>query len=269
MAEPTTAPTRPLKAVAYVRVSTDRQSEEGFGLIIQRETVRRCAHLAGHRLVAVHADEGVSGTLPVAARPGLTAALDMIRTGEADALLLPKLDRLARTLSVLEAALGSVWAQGGRVFLPEGEVLRDDPDDPMRTAMRQMMGVFSQLERGMITARLRAGRAAKAAAGGYAYGSPPFGWRADKTAANGVAPVPAEHAVIRRLLAWREEGLPMRDMARRLNAEGVRPKRRTADRNSPRGDQAPIWCVSSVRRVSARHDGRQLRRSRRWPKVTA
>jgi hypothetical protein len=37
MAEPTTAPTRPLKAVAYVRVSTDRQSEEGFGLIIQRE----------------------------------------------------------------------------------------------------------------------------------------------------------------------------------------------------------------------------------------
>jgi DNA invertase Pin-like site-specific DNA recombinase len=114
----------------------------------------------------------VSGALPVAARPGLTAALDMIRTGEADALLLPKLDRLALTLSVQETALASVWAQGGRVFLPEGEVSRDDPDDPMRTAMRQMMGVFSQLERGMITARLRAGRAAKAAAGGTPTGHP-------------------------------------------------------------------------------------------------
>ena len=183
MDEPTTV-IRPLKAVAYVRVSTDRQSEEGFGTI-QHEAVRRWAKLAGHRLVAVHADEGLSGALPATARPGLAAALDMIRTGAADALVLPKLDRLARTLSVQEAALASIWAQGGRVFLPDGEVLRDDPDDPMRTAMRQMMGVFSQLERGMITARLRAGRAAKASAGGYAYGSPPYGWRADKTARPG------------------------------------------------------------------------------------
>jgi DNA invertase Pin-like site-specific DNA recombinase len=264
MAEPTTAPIRPIRAVA----STDRQSEEGFGLIIQRETVLRCAKLAGHRLVAVHADEGVSGALPVAARPGLTAALDMIRTGDADALLLPKLDRLARTLSVQEAALATVWAQGGRVFLPEGEVLRDDPDDPMCTAMRQMMGVLSQLERGMITARLRAGRAAKASAGDYAYGSPPFGWRADKTAQNGLAPVPAEQTVIRRMVAWRDEGVPMREVARRLNCEGIPPKRRAADRNSPRGDRAPIWSVSSVRRVLAHQDGRHLRRSRRWPKVT-
>lgn len=269
MSEPTTEISKPLRVVAYVRVSTDRQSEEGFGLTIQRDTVRRWVKLTGHRLVAVHADEGLSGTLPAAARPGLTAALDMIRAGQADALVLPKLDRLARTLSVQEAALASVWAQGGRVFLPDGEVLRDDPDDPMRTAMRQMMGVFSQLERGMITARLRAGRAAKAAAGGYAYGAPPFGWQADKTATNGLAPLPAEQAVIRRLATWRDEGLPMREMARRLNAEGTPPKRRAPDRNSPRGDQAPIWSVSSVRRVLARHDGRQLRRSRRRPNVPA
>jgi DNA invertase Pin-like site-specific DNA recombinase len=115
--QPTTALLRPLKVVGYVRVSTDRQSEEGFGLTIQREAVCRWARRAGHRLVAVHADEGVSGTLPAAARPGLTAALDMIRTGAADALVLAKLDRLARTLSVQEAALARVWAQGGRVFL--------------------------------------------------------------------------------------------------------------------------------------------------------
>src|SRR5207244_11738718 len=124
-------------------------------------------------------------------RPGPGAPPGHDRTRRARRPPPSQADRLARTLSVQEAALASVWAQGGRVFLPEGEVLRDDPDDPMRTAMRQMMGVFSQLERGMITARLRAGRAAKAASGGYAYGSPPFGWRADKTAANGVAPVPA------------------------------------------------------------------------------
>ena len=268
-----TNPTKPrppaLRAVAYVRVSTDRQADEGFGLTVQREAVRRWAKNAGHRLVAVLSDEGLSGSLPAAARPGLTAALDMIRRGEAHVLVTPKLDRLARTLSVQEAALASVWAHGGRVFLPDGEVLQDDPDDPMRTAMRQMMGVFSQLERGMITARLRAGRAAKAAAGGFAYGSPPYGWRADKTAPGGLAPVPAEQLVIRRLVAWRDEGVAMREMARRLNAEGVPPKRKAADRNSPRGEAAPVWSVSSVRRVLARHDGRQMRRSKRWPKAVA
>ena len=62
MAEPTTAPTRPLKAVAYVRVSTDRQSEEGFGLSIQREAVRRWGQNAflrrrGHSLDLFRGDE--------------------------------------------------------------------------------------------------------------------------------------------------------------------------------------------------------------------
>ena len=165
--------------------------------------------------------------------------------------------------SRLECARKGGSAPGPQLLVAAEPVLRDDPDDPMRTAMRQMMGVFSQLERGMITARLRAGRAAKR----YAYGSPPFGWRADKTSPTGFARVPVEQRVIERILAWRADGVPMREMARRLNAEEIPPKRRAADRNSPRGNQAPIWSVSSIRRVLARHDGRQLRRSRRWPKV--
>jgi DNA invertase Pin-like site-specific DNA recombinase len=40
--------------------------------------------------------------------------------------------------------------------------LQRDPDDPIRTAMRQMMGVFAQLERSMIAAQLRHGMAPSA-----------------------------------------------------------------------------------------------------------
>ena len=50
------------------------------------------------------------------------------------------LDRLARKLTVQEGVLATVWDRGGSVFSlgDGGEVQQDDPDDPMRTAMRQM-----------------------------------------------------------------------------------------------------------------------------------
>jgi DNA invertase Pin-like site-specific DNA recombinase len=86
-------------------------------------------------------DERVSGTEDAADRPGLTAALTMIEDRGAEGLLVARLDRLARTLAVQEAVLGHVWKHGGRVYAADvREVLQDDPDDPMRTAMRQMMG---------------------------------------------------------------------------------------------------------------------------------
>jgi DNA invertase Pin-like site-specific DNA recombinase len=141
-----------MQLVAYLRVSTDRQAEAVLGLEVQEEAIRVNTARHDHELVAVTRDEGVSGTKPAAERPGLTEALNLIKEGGAEGLEVARLDRLARTLIVQEAVLGNVWMHEGRVFSADhGEVLEDDPDNPMRTAMRQMMGVFAQLERGMIT----------------------------------------------------------------------------------------------------------------------
>lgn len=54
-----------------------------------------------------------------------------------------------------------------------GEVRRDEPDDPMRTAIRQVMGTFAQLDRALLVKRLRDGGAAKARAGGHAVADTP------------------------------------------------------------------------------------------------
>ena len=71
-----------------------------------------------------------------------------------------------------EAILAEVWRSGGRLHASgHGEVLEDDPDDAMRSAMRQMAGVFAQLDRALTVKRMRDGRKAKAAAGGKASGS--------------------------------------------------------------------------------------------------
>jgi DNA invertase Pin-like site-specific DNA recombinase len=151
--------------VAYLRVSTVAQAEDGLGLDVQQQAIERWAAAGGHTLVATFRDEGISGTKDAADRPGLASALAAVEDG-AEGLVVYKLDRLARALTVQEAVLAQVWKSGGRAWAVDvGEVLRDDPDDPMRTAMRQMVGVFAQLERAMIAARMRAGRRLKAQRG--------------------------------------------------------------------------------------------------------
>ena len=88
-------------------------------------------------------------------------------------MVISSIDRLARVLTVQEAILGMIWKLDGKLFTVDGgEVTPDDPDDPMRTAMRQMAGVFAQLDRAMVIKRLRNGRQTKAERGGYAGGAP-------------------------------------------------------------------------------------------------
>ncbi len=166
------------RAIGYVRVSTERQAEKGSSLADQERSIRSWARTHGYRLVTVHSDEGVSGTCDAVDRRGLTAALETLRGGQAEVLVVLTLDRLARSLTVQEAVLSHAWKAGAQVFtLDAGEVQQDDPDDPMRTALRQMMGVFAQLERGMVTARLRRGKVAKRAQGGYVGGRVSYGQR--------------------------------------------------------------------------------------------
>lgn len=146
----------------------------------------------------------------------------MIQSGAADALVVPKLDRLARQLTIQEAALAQAWKHGGRVFACDhGEVQQDDPDDPMRKAMRQMMGVFAELDRGMIVARLRRGRAAKKKSGGYVSGRPRYGLRADNGA---LVKNAEEQATIKRARTLHGKGLSLRNIARSLEGEGHRPR---------------------------------------------
>lgn len=214
-----------MKLTAYVRVSTATQAEEGFGLDIQQEAIAKWVKSQGHKVVATFSDEGISGAKPVVDREGLASALLSISEGTSEGLIVAKLDRLARTLTVQEAALAHIWNSGGVVFsVDQGEVLRDDPDDPMRTAMRQMVGVFGELERAMIAKRLRDGRKHKAAQGGFAYGSPAFGYRSDPNRRE-LELDPTEQEALGLIASLRAEGKSIRAIIAILDAQGLKPKR--------------------------------------------
>jgi len=210
-------------AVGYLRVSTDRQAERGFGLDVQEEQIRQWCASSGLPIAVVFADEGVSGASPAAERAGLTAALNLLQAGGADVLVVARLDRLARSVTVQEACVARIWSAGARlVSCDTGEIHPDDAGDPMRTAMRQMAAVFGQLERATINQRLREGRRRKAELGGYAYGAPPFGWVAVDGALRAVE---HEQQTLRRVHELRAAGHSLRAIAAILVQEGCPPKR--------------------------------------------
>jgi len=92
----TTASTR---AIGYIRVSTNQQTEHGVSLEAQQAKLTAYAQLYDLELTEVIVDAGVSAkTLD---RPGLQRALGMLRKAQATALLVAKLDRLTRSVKDL------------------------------------------------------------------------------------------------------------------------------------------------------------------------
>ncbi|MFD4243293.1 recombinase family protein [Streptomyces sp. NPDC058525] len=217
-----------LRLVIYLRVSTKGQVDT-YGFPSQLKDCKTWNKPHNHRIVEVLREEAESGATDEEDRPELARALDMIANGDADGILFPNLDRLARELTIQEAALSVVWAHGGRAFgADQGEILPDDDSDPMRTFVRQVMGAAAQLERGLIKNRLRKGRAAKGAADGYAYGAPRYGFKAEKKALVEVPDETAGEARAKELRAQVDENgkqTSYREICRILKEENFKTKR--------------------------------------------
>jgi DNA invertase Pin-like site-specific DNA recombinase len=229
-----------MKLTAYLRVSTAGQVRDGLGLPTQERLIKAWAKANGHTIAAVRKDEGVSGANGIDDRIGLPLVLADIRDRRAEAVVVSSMDRLARALTVQEAILGTIWKLGGKLYAVDaGEITQDDPDDPMRTAMRQMAGVFAQLDRALVIKRLRNGRQTKAQKGGYAYGSPAFGQKAE---GKGLVPDQDELAAVQRIAQLHRQGRSLREIIIALEAEGVPPKR------------GGRWYPATVSRVLARLD---------------
>jgi DNA invertase Pin-like site-specific DNA recombinase len=211
-----------LRLVGYPRVSTRGQVRADVSLPNQDREIRAWARRNGHRIVGMF-PEGRSGALDLDDRVALTAAIDLIAAGKAEGLVCYSLDRLAREITVQEAILAAVWEAGGRVFTTDhGEVLQDDPDDPMRTGMRKMAGVMYELDRLFVVARLRRGRRLKDERGGFAGGGVPYGFTTERKQ---LVPDQAEREVARRIRRLHRGGLSIRRITDQLNAEQVPAKR--------------------------------------------
>jgi len=153
------------KAVAYLRTSSaanvgaDRHSEQR-----QREAIQGFAARTEFEVVGEFYDAAVSGTDPIETRPGFMALLDRIEANGVRVVIVEDASRFARQLVVQEAGILALVERGVRVLTSSGDDLTET-DDPYKIAMRQIAGVFAQLEKARLVSKLRAARERKRATG--------------------------------------------------------------------------------------------------------
>ncbi|MCC7065855.1 MAG: recombinase family protein [Planctomycetes bacterium] len=165
------------KAIGYLRVSSAKQARDGKdGFPRQREAVRAYCTSKRIELVEEHADAGVSGTMPLEGREGLSTALARCTELGAEVLVVEKADRLGRDLIVSEMAVRAFAEAGVSIVTADtGQSLTDADNDPSRKLIRQVLNAVAEYERSALVAKLRAARERKRRSGGHSVGCYRFG----------------------------------------------------------------------------------------------
>ncbi|MGK7912091.1 MAG: recombinase family protein [Synechococcus sp.] len=133
--------------------------------------MKNYCHAFGHELVKVFVEVG-SGK-DTDNRPQFQAALEMVRE-EADGIIALKLDRIARNARYVLALVEDCLHPPNKALV----LLDLQVDTSAGKMILTVIAAVAELERNTIAKRTKAGRAAKAAKGGFAYGSPHFGTKA-------------------------------------------------------------------------------------------
>jgi len=204
--------------IGYVRVSTEDQGASGAGLDAQREAMLAECARRGWQLARIEEDKLSGKSLK---RPGLQRALDDCRAGDADGIVVAKLDRLSRSLIDFAGLLEDAKKRGYNVVALD---LGVDLSTPAGEMLANVMVNFAQYERRLIGQRTREALAVKRSQG-VRLGRPQA--------------VP--RSVVRRIKSRRSRGDSFAAIARRLNEQQV-----------PTGHGGARWHPSTVRAVLQR-----------------
>jgi DNA invertase Pin-like site-specific DNA recombinase len=152
-------------AIAYLRTSSaaivgaDKDSDKR-----QRAAIEAFAKRERLSIVEEFYDADVSGADPIETRPGFSALLDRIEDDGVRTVLVEDASRFARQLIVQEAGIIALIERGVRVLTASGDDLTAT-EDPFKVAIRQIAGVFAQLEKARLVGKLKAARDRKRATG--------------------------------------------------------------------------------------------------------
>jgi site-specific DNA recombinase len=229
------------RVIGYVRCSTVEQANIGMTLQAQEEMVRSWAQANGAEVVDVVTDGGVSGSMPLAKRPGGSVIAELMRARRhgVQAVVVARLDRLGRDAAETLALL-KLFTKGPLALVSVADHL--DLTSPEGRAMAGMVCVFAELERSLIAQRtgdaLRELRRQ-----GRVYGNTPFGWNRDS---NRLVKNAIEQETLTDIRRMDVAGLSYTKIAAQLRLLG---------RPTKRGGQWEAWSVASVLRTSATLDG--------------
>jgi len=202
-----------LKAIGYLRVSTQGQVDDGVSLEAQRAKINAWCEVNDYKLVSVFVDEGISGK-STTNRDGLRSALDAV--GKGDALIAYSMSRLTRsTKDMLMMAEGLEKRGVDLVSICE----KIDTTSASGRMIFRMLAVLGEFERDLVSERTRSALQYKKAQG-ERVGNIAYGYELsvdDKTLVENKD----EQRTLTLIVELRETGYSLRAIADRLNNTGM------------------------------------------------
>lgn len=202
------------KAIGYVRVSTEKQAEEGVSLDAQVSKIKAWASLNDYELLHIYKDEGISGS-SLNKREGMIEALSNIKRGMA--FICYSLSRISRdTVDTLSISREIEKKGADLVSLSE----KIDTTGASGKMIFNMLAVLNQFERDQVSERTQVAMQFKKSKN-QAYSPTPYGYvrQGDELVIH-----KQEAANILRIKKMFENGKGYAEIARVLNSENIPTK---------------------------------------------
>jgi DNA invertase Pin-like site-specific DNA recombinase len=202
-----------MNAVAYLRVSGQSQIE-GTGFDRQLKSCFKLGSSLKMTVLRVFREEAISGTKDVQARPAFQEMVAYMLDTGIKIVIIEEMGRLAREYRIQEQLLLYLAAKKLTLYAANtGENITEAIlADPMRKALVQIQGVFAELDKSMIVAKLRKGRERTKAIEGRCEGQKPYG---------GDPKHPEEIEILAEIRRLRTTGIFCYQVADELNTRGI------------------------------------------------
>jgi len=197
-----------MKAIGYIRVSTEDQAREGISLDNQEAKIKVYASLNDLDLVEVIRDEGASGKN--LDREGMKRLLEMVKACRIEAIIVYKLDRLSRktidTLNLIE-----MFESKGIAFHSISEKV--DTKSATGKFFLTIISAIAQMERDLIAERTKDALSHKKVKKEW-MGRIPFGFKIED---NRLVEDPEQMKTIQKAKRMKRAGKTLRDISKALN----------------------------------------------------
>jgi site-specific DNA recombinase len=193
----------------YLRVSTEEQYVNGFGLELQKEKLNQFCVFKGWNNLTWFIDTCSGGSMK---RPELKKLLRKVKKNQFDIVLTYRADRLSRSLKDLLLIIEDFFEPNGVVYISATEDFNSGTASGK--AYISMLGTFSELERNTIKERTLGGKLQKVQRGGYVTGSPPFGYQ---TKGKSLIVNPQEAEIVKRIFKMKASGISLNKISKKLN----------------------------------------------------
>jgi site-specific DNA recombinase len=206
------------KVVAYTRVSTLGQAEDGESLERQAARIRAYCEAKGLPEPEVICDEGLSGFK--SNRQGFQRLVALCESKQVKTVIVYDLSRLSRSVRDTLEFIEDTINKNGIEFV---SLLNDiDTSTPTGKAFLGITAIFNQLYRDEIAYKTKEALSHKRAKKEKTGGTVPFGFEL----VDGVklTPLPGEFETLKMMHSLRQQGLTLRAIVALLNERGVSTK---------------------------------------------